>query len=270
MIVHKNLFQQSTERRARGKVRYAKDMDDMNSQTPVILLDHSSVPAYSLFNPNDWGVKSKQIVQSCAVNYGLLAYAVAKIDTIFSQANSLCQPKFQNLVLQWERAKWDVSSCTYLVDIPEAHLSIHAFLSTVKTFLDLLVQLFHTEGVVHAEIHGFHKKGDNVGGKLLHMLTNNATKPKKHVAVFIHDLICEHKKLWIDHVVSSRDAFIHPESGLSKVMFALDLYEADGELVLGKILKPSFYNEEFDAYARKTVSMVDIFSKKCIEYIKTA
>jgi hypothetical protein len=27
---------------------------------------------------------------------------------------------------------------------------------------------------------------------------------------------------------------------------------------------------EFDVYARKTVAMVDEFSRKCIEYLKTA
>jgi hypothetical protein len=134
----------------------------------------------------------------------------------------------------------------------------------------VFVQLVLTEGIVCDEIHGFHKTGGNVGGRLLNMLSNNATKPKKDVAVLLHDLICENKKLWIDHIVDGRDAFVHPEKGLSKVMFALDLYEADGELVLGKILKPSFSNEEFDIYARKTVALVNEFSRKCIEYIKAA
>ena len=34
------------------------------------------------------------------------------------------------------------------------------------------------------EVRGFHKKGDDVGGKLLHILKNNATKAKKEAAYF--------------------------------------------------------------------------------------
>ena len=236
----------------------------------MILSHESAWSAFSVFNPNDWSGKSKQIIHSCAVNYGLLMYGVTKIESIFTTANSLCQPRFDDLVAQWKASKWDVSSCIYLVDIPEAHLSIHAFLSTAKTFLDVFVQLIRSEGLVHDEIHGFHKKGDNVGAKLLHVLSKNAYKPKKHVAMLIHDLICDHKKLWIDDVVNSRDSFIHPERGLTKVMFGLNLYEADGELRHGGILKPSFNNEAFDTYARKTLSMVEAFSVKCIEYLKDA
>jgi len=246
------------------------DKNSMTLKTPMILCHESTWPAFSVFNPNDWSGKSKPIIHSCAANYGLLIYGVTKIENIFSRANSLCQPRVDDLVAQWKASKWDVSSCIYLVDIPEAHLSIHAFLSTVKTFLDVFVQLIRSEGVVHDEIHGFHKKGDDVGAKLLRMLSNNAQKPKKHVAMLIHDLICEHKKVWMDDVVNSRDSFIHPERGLTKVMFGLDLYEADGELRLGRILKPSFNNEDFDAYAHKTLSMVEAFSMKCIEYLKNA
>jgi hypothetical protein len=242
----------------------------MNPQIPVILLDPSSTSAFSLFNANDWGSKSKQVIQSCAANYSVLTYALAKIEAMFSRASILCQPRYQDLVKQWKTAKWDLSSCVYLVDIPEAHLIIHGFLSTAKTFLDVFVQLFHSEGVVTSPIHGFHKKGDDVGRTVLHMLSHNAAKSKKDVAILIHDLICEHKKRWIDHMVDVRDAFIHPEGGLTKVMFALDLQEIGGSLVLGDILKPSLDNEAFDVYARKTLSKVDEFSKKCIQHLKSA
>jgi hypothetical protein len=237
---------------------------------PMILCHESTWPAFSIFNPNDWSGKSKSIIHSCAANYGFLVYGVKKIESIFSGANSLCQPWFNDLEARWKASKWDVSSCIYLVDIPEAHLSIHAFLSTVKTFLDIFVQLIHSERVVHDEIHGFHKKGDNVGAKLLRTLSNNAQRSKKRVAMLIHDLICDHKKVWIDAVVNARDSLIHPERGLTKVMFGLDLYEADGELRLGRIFKPSFNDEDFDIYARNTLSRLKEFSVKCIEYLKSA
>ncbi len=246
------------------------DKDSMAPKIPMILCHESAWPAFSVFNPNDWGGKSKPIIHSCAANYGLLVYGVTKIEGIFARADSLCQPRVDDLMVQWKTSKWDPSSCMYLVDIPEAHLSIHAFLSTAKTFLDVFVQLVRSEGLVHDEIHGFHKKGDNVGAKLLQVLSKNAHKQKKHAAMLIHDLICDHKKIWIDDVVNSRDSFVHPERGLAKVMFGLDLYEADGELKLGRILKPSFNDEDFDVYARKTLSMVEAFSVKCIEYLKDA
>ena len=86
----------------------------------------------------------------------------------------------------------------------------------------------------------------------------------------MHNLICEHKKLWIDHVVGGRDALVHPESGLSRVMFALDVVEANEQLVLRKILKPSFGEKEFDVYARETLGMVERFSKGCMKCIKGA
>lgn len=244
-------------------------MNNMKSQIPVIMLDQSTAPAFSVFNPNDWGRNSKLIVQSCAANYGLLIYAVARIKNIFSQADGLCLSRFNDLKAQWKMSRWNLSSCIYLVDIPEAHLSIHSFLSTVKTFLDVFAQLISSEGIVHDKIHGFHKKGENVGGRLLHILSNNAVKSKKQVATLLHDLICHHKLIWIDHAVNNRDFFIHPENGLSKVMFALELDEVDGELKLIKIIKPSFDNEDFDAYVGKTLSRVDEFSKKYLEYLKS-
>ena len=240
----------------------------MIRQIPVFLLDESSTPAHSLFNPNDWSKKSKQIIDSCAVNYGLLEYGTTKIEKMFSRAGILCQPRFNQLVTQWKTSKWDVSSCVYLVEIPEAHLAIHGFLSTIKTFMDVFVQLFHTEGIVHDEVHGFHKAGDKVGGRLLNMLTNNTNKPKRDAAAVLHDLICEHKKIWIDQVVGGRDALVHPESGLSRVMFALDVVETGEQLVLRRILKPSFGEKEFHVYARETLGMVERFSKGCIECIK--
>jgi len=242
----------------------------VNTQIPVILLGQSSVSAFSLFNTNEWENRSKQVIQSCAANYGVLTYALVKIEAIFLGVRVMCQPRYENLVAQWKTAKWDLSSCVYLVDIPEAHLSIHGFLSAAKTFLDVLVQLFHTEGVVTSQLHGFHKKNDDVGRTVLHILAHNAAKSKKEIAIRLHGLICDHKKLWIDHIVDARDAFVHPEGGLAKVMFALDLHEAEGNLVLSNIIKPSFNNQEFDVYARKVLDMVEEFSKKCIQYLRGA
>jgi hypothetical protein len=238
------------------------------SKTPIILCHESTWPGFSIFSPTDWGTKSRPIILSCAANYGLLLFDAKLIERVFNNAQALCQPRFDDLQKQWQAAKWNVASCTYLVDVPEVHLSIHAFLSATKTFLDIFVQLFYSEGVVGNEIHGFHSKGDAVGAKVLSTLENNAKGSKKHIAESINELICEHKKLWIDGVVEARNQLTHPQLGLSRAMFGLDLYEANGELMLGKVLKPSFRGEDFSLYARNTLSRLEAFSVKCMDYLK--
>ena len=96
------------------------DKDSVAPKIPMILCHESAWPAFSVFNPNDWSGKSKPIIHSCAANYGLLIYGVAKIENIFATADSLCQPRVDDLVAQWKASKWDASSCIYLVDILEA------------------------------------------------------------------------------------------------------------------------------------------------------
>jgi hypothetical protein len=244
--------------------------NNMSPQIPVILIDQSIAQAFSIFNPNDWNGESKLIVQSCAVHYGLLIYSYSRIKNIFDRANELCAPRFIDLKFQWEKARWDISSCVYLVDTPELHVAIHSFLSNVKTFLDMFVQLISSEGIVADKIHGFHKKGDEIGGKLLHVLKNNASSSKKPLASLLYDLICKHKGIWIDQAVNNRDLFIHPEKGLSKVMFALEVIEDGKELKLSKILKPTIDDYGFDIYAENMLFQIEEFSKNYIEQIKNA
>ena len=242
----------------------------MTPKIPVILAHENTVPAFSIFNPNDWNGKSKPVILSCAAHYGLLIHTSKMINNVFEQASTLCSPSLNNLMTQWKTSKWDISKSSYLVDIPDLHLSIHAFLSSVKTLLDVIVQLIGTEGIVSGEVHGFHKKGDDAGGKLLLMLENNATKAMKEKAALLHNLITEHKTSWIDNAVKSRDFFIHPEKGLSQVMFGLVLSEEEGDLKLVKILKPSFGDEEFDNYAKKMLLQIEMFCKLFIKQVKDA
>jgi len=244
-------------------------MNETETKIPVILLDESTTPAFSIFNPNDWDSKSKPIIHLCSVNYGLLIYTSKMINGIFEKAHALCSPSFESLTVQWKTSKWDLSKCTYFVDVPSLHLSIHSFLSSVKTFLDVIVQLISTEGIVSGDVHGFHKKGDNVGGKLLQILKNNTTKSNKDKALLLHDLIIDHKKLWIDTAVNSRDLLIHP-GGFSKIMFALVLSERNGALTLDQILKPSFDDITFDEYANNMLSSIETFANLFLKGLKNA
>ena len=240
----------------------------MEHKTPIIMIDPNSARAFSVFNPNDWIGDSKLIIQSCAINYGLVIYTTAKIKNIFTRADDVCVSRFNDLQAQWKMSRWPLSSCAYLVDIPEAHLSMHSFYSSVKTLLDVLVQLISTEKIVHTHIHGFHKKGVDVGGQLLDILTNNASKPKKELAAKLHDLISQHKNHWIDHAVNNRDFFIHPEKGLNKVTFALTLREVNNELKLETILKPSIDGDIFDIYSEKILKRIEEFSRAYVDLLK--
>jgi len=245
------------------------EMNEPEDKIPTILLHQSSAPAYSIFNPNDWSNRSKQIIHLCAINYGLLKFTFKMIKDVFENANVLCANSFKNLLSQWAMSKWELSRCNYFVDVPQLHLSIHSFLSTVKTFLDVLVQLISTEGIVSSEIHGFHKKGKSVGGQLLQILNNNAKAANKEKARLLYKLIIKHKSIWIDSAVNNRDLLLHPE-GFSKIMFTLALSEENGELNLDEILKPSFDNIAFDKYAHNMLSHVEILSKDIIECLKSS
>lgn len=242
--------------------------EQASSKVPVILCHESSVPAYSIFNPNDWNGASKAIIHSCAAQYSLLLYESSKLKVIFQNAEALCQPRFADLESQWNTAKWEINTCSYFVEIPDAHLSIQAFLGSIKIFLDIIVQLISAQGIVSQQIHGFHKKDDDVGGKLINALRKNAKKETQKIAVKLDDLITRHKAIWIDQAVKARDIFIHPEKGFSSVMFALDLQVDERKLRLVRVIKPSINEEEFDRYAEKTTGYVAEFSEQFLQLIK--
>jgi hypothetical protein len=242
---------------------------EIENKIPIILLHKNSTSAYSIFNCNDWGSKSKQIVDLCAINYGLIFYTSKKINKIYEEAHILCSPSFNNIRLQWRKAKWELNNCNYFVDVPQLHLSIHSFLSSVKTFLDVIVQLIATEGVVSAAIHGFHKENNIIGGRLLKILENNAEKNNKEKAKTIYDLIVRHKQLWIDDAVNNRDLLIHPE-GFSKIMFNFILSEKKGNLKLDEIIKPSIGDLAFNKYALDTLLHVESFSREIIKCLKNS
>lgn len=245
-------------------------MKKPNHKTPIILIHPSSMPSYLLFNPNSWKNASKQIIRSCAAQYGLLSYSVNKLDQLFSDAEKLCQPSLQNLNSQWRSAKWTHKRCRYFVEIPEVHLYIQIFLVSVKTLLDLIVQLISSEGVTSSKIHGFHKKGKVIGGEILNLLKNNSSKSKKETSDKIVVLINKHKQDWLDGIVSVRDLLTHPEKGIAQVMFELKLREAEQDLRLVKVIKPKINTKgvDFNIYAKEVLKKVETFSKDFLELTK--
>jgi len=246
------------------------DLEEIEPRIPVILCHSTSWSAYSIFNPNDWSNASKPIALSCAAQYALLCYTAARLEDLFQHADEVCQSRFSELRAQWKEAPWDVGRCRYWVEVPEVHLHIQAFLATVKTFLDLIVQLVSTEGVVSTRVHGFHKRRDKVGGKLLNALNTRAQSAKSDVASRLREFLEKQKAVWIDQVVSARDGLAHPEKGMYQVVFALEIQADDADLKRLRILRPSINGQPFDEYAKETVNHVESFSRTFLRLLKAA
>ncbi len=234
-------------------------------KTPVLLVDPASVQAFHIFNPNDWSGLSKAIVSSCAAQKGLLNYSVNKLHKLFGNAEKICLPKIIELKNQWKISKWPIDECKYLAEVPEVHLFIQVYLNLVKTFLDLIVQLISTENIVSDKIHGFHKKGNAPGGKLLNTLRNKAKS--ENVADSLLELIEKHKERWIDDVVNARDSLVHPEKGLIQLMFQLEIKPKNSEIELTGIRKPSIGTTDFNQWADETFKNLNAFSELFISII---
>jgi len=230
----------------------------------------TTVPAYHIFNPNNWDGLSRSIVASCAAQFGLLQYAASCVPQVVSDCDDLCYARFSDLQEQWARSPWELRRGTYWVEVPEFHLYTQAYLSTVKTLLDLLAQLVTTEELVNKKVHGFHKKGQECGGQLLHILNTKALPTKGKVASHLCGLIEEHKRIWIDRAIDLRDTLIHLEKGLSQIMFALDV-EVDREnLRLAGILHPQIGGQGLEEYAEQTTQHISRFCTEFLDGLKAS
>jgi hypothetical protein len=237
-------------------------------KTPVIMLDPASGEAYRVFNANEWEGLSKAIVSSCAAQCGLILYSSSKIREYFDNSQKLCEPKIHTLKEQWNAAPWPLGDMNYFVELPEVHLFIQAFLNSVKTYFDLLVQLLSTENVVNKKLHGFHKKGSDTGGQTLHVLKHRQLNKK--IADNIFDLISTQKKEWIDNVINARDSLIHPERGLVQLMFQLEISPGKFGIELKDISKPKIGNKNFDQYAAETYRHLFSFSESFVNILKNS
>jgi hypothetical protein len=242
-----------------------KEESSNNCKTPVLLVDPASVQAFCIFNPNDWSGLSKAIVSSCAAQHGLLNYSVNKLHELFGNAEKICLPKFIELKNQWKISRWPIDKCNYLVEVPEVHLFMQVYLNSIKTFLDLIVQLISTENIVYKKIHGFHKKRKDPGGALLHTLKNKANIKK--VADYLLELIVKQKERWIDDAINARDSLVHPEKGLIQVMFQLEIRPKNLEIELTGISKPAIGETDFNQWADKTFKNLNAFSEMFISII---
>jgi hypothetical protein len=185
---------------------------------------------------------------------------------LFENSDKLCSPKFYELKNQWKTSKLPIDKCEYLVEVPEVHLFVQVFLTSIKTFLDLIVELISSENIVYMKIHGFHNKRKDPGGKLLHTLKNKANN--KEIADSLFSLVSEQKRKWIDDAVKARDSLVHPEKGLKQVMFQLEIKLKNSELELTAIKKPSIGITDFNQWTDEILGSLSNFSQSFIEVIK--
>lgn len=237
------------------------DQKELTSKVPVLLLHGDSKPAFSIFNPNEWAGSSRSIVMSCAAQYGLLNHGASQMSLVLKRCEKLCKVRFLELQGEWAKAPWELDRCYYLVEIPEFHLHAQAYLSTIKTLLDMLAQLVTTEGIVNKKVHGFHKKGKQIGGEFLHILDVKAYSAQKGIASQLCQLVEEHKAVWIDEAIKLRDDLVHPEKGMYQVTFGLEIELDNESLRLARVLPPAIDGREFEEYAQETMNHLRHFSK---------
>jgi hypothetical protein len=163
------------------------------------------------------------------------------------------------LQLQWKNSPWSISKGIYFAQVPEIHLMIEAYFASVKSLLDLIVQLLTTEGIVVVELNGFHRSGDVYGGRVLNALDNNAKLEKKDIAVKFATLINEHKTSWIDEVINLRDFLIHPKRDAHQIMFKMNLAVKQDNLICNSIVPPSIGKIPIYKYAENQLKNLDRF-----------
>lgn len=249
---------------------HLKRMADSKTKNPVILISDGSIAAFSIFNPNDWNGESKPIIASCAAQYSLLLFATSALAKTYEGANQVCQARMGDLSQQWRRAPWDLQRGSYFVEIPAVHLSIQAFLSTVKTLLDLLAQLLSSERLVHVKLHGFHKKGQSVGGEVLHALAHKKNPQRAEIAARVREYLTEQKAAWIDGAVSARDNLAHAVRGMPQVMWELEISNQGDSISCDRIVPPHIGDEPFEQYSHTTAAKVEMLSTTILQALRTA
>jgi len=233
------------------------------------MINKSSVNGFRIFNSNDWSSKSKAILQTCATEFSLIEHTASKLEVLCSSSNDICIGYFNDLLKQWENAKWDNSRYDYYVQVPELHYLILVILCSIKGLLDSLVKLLNTENIINSRVNGFNKANDNVGGRVLNALQRNVSASHKTKANIIYNLIVDHKENWIDEVVLLRDRFIHLDGGAHQIMLNMNILIKNNKLVFEGAYPPLLKDKRIDLYLREKIISLEEFSKSFLEEIKS-
>src|SRR4030042_6836858 len=245
----------------------AKESD---ARIPVICADKSAISGAGIFNPNSWTGESKGIIQSCWTEYSVLDHCVVQIMGMCRDADRLCQNQIKSIQEQWRSKRFDLRKVVIYCQQPDLHLRIEAFFSSIKTLLDLIVQLLTSEGVVSVSVDGFHRAKKVYGGKVLNALTNNASNDRKEIAEKATVLSSHHKEAWIDQAVFARHQLIHPKKGMDQLMFHLEFVEKDDKLACVKVTPPPIDSMLIDQYAQKVLKHTREFSSAFLALFRDA
>ena len=203
-----------------------------SSRIPTICVDRSAIASLTLFNPNEWVGPSRAVVQSCSTERSVISYGVARLTNVCRSADKHCSSHVATLREQWKQAPWDISQGVYFAQVPEVHLLIEAFFSGMKSLLDLLVQLLKTEGIVGAELDGFHRAGDIYGGKVLNALDRNSKAERKAKQRSAQGRSSTSIRLAGLTKLSGQETFWYtPRKGAHQLMFEIRLACIDDNLV---------------------------------------
>ena len=236
------------------------------NRIPIICLAPSSVAAFNIFNPNDWTGESKAIIQSCSTELSVLHYELNSIAKMCSNPEKQCISHFENLKRSWKKPNDTLHKTVCYAQVPEIHVFIKAFFASLKSLLDLVVQLLPAEKIINAKLDGFHRKKGNYGATVLNALSNNVSDGKKQIAQTISKLISTHKDKWIDDVIRSRDLLVHPTKGIHQLMFEMVLESHENSIILKSAVPPAVGDQSIDNYAKSQVGNIEEF---CIEFIKS-
>ncbi len=226
---------------------------------PVICVDPSTLAGAEIFDPNAWNGSSKGVIQSCWSEYSVLHHCVHQLSEMCDSGDKICANSVATIQDQWKRSKFDLNKVAFFGQQPDLHIRIEAFFSSVKSLLDLIVQLLTTETIVAALIDGFHRDGDIYGGRVLKTLRNNATKERKELAAKVDAFISEHKKVWIDRVIAARDQLVHPAKGMHQLMFHLEFAEKNGSLIFVRAHPPHIESTPINKFANEVLDQATSF-----------
>ena len=98
----------------------------------------------------------------------------------------------------------------------------------------------------------------------------NVKAGKTPLAKSLLDVIGDHKRRWIDQVISTRDALIHLPDGAHQLMFELKLENHNGNLVLSEVVPPSIGGVTIAEYAGERLLTMKQFARDFLATLQTS
>jgi hypothetical protein len=228
------------------------------------------MPGLAVFNSNHWSGEARSVILTCWSEYSVLHHCTDQLHDMCTNAQALCERQIATIDQQWRANRFPVERMYYFAQQPDLHIRIEAFLSGIKTLLDLLVQLLSAQNIVTTKIEGFHRDREIYGGRVLNVLIGNAVTEKKETAKRIHSLIVEHKDLWIDQAIFARDFLVHPDKAMHQLMFRLEFQEKEEGLSCHKIHPPEISLKPIHAYAQETLKQTREFSSEFLALVSNS